>query len=232
MNAETDRETLQLYLDDESRRGAPLPSGFDGAAGGAPCGDLIRVSIEISNGSIARVSFDAEGCATARAAGAAVAELADGAALFDGGPRRAGRGRGNPRRGRAAGPPRGRARRRRAASRARRGCRIGTLARAGARGRRAGPGRAQRRSRLGGRRAARARARGGGGRGHPEAVGGPPHRCGAQLLLAGRGARRPLSCPSARHPAFHPRPRGRLPRSVSSAPSSTATAPAGPRTRA
>ena len=85
MNAETDRETLQLYLDDESRRGAPLPSGFDGAAGGAPCGDLIRVSIEISNGSIARVSFDAEGCATARAAGAAVAELADGAALFDAG---------------------------------------------------------------------------------------------------------------------------------------------------
>ena len=85
MNAETDRETLQLYLDDESRRGAPLPSGFDGAAGGAPCGDLIRVSIEISKGSIARASFDAEGCATARAAGAAVAELADGAALFDAG---------------------------------------------------------------------------------------------------------------------------------------------------
>ena len=39
----------------------------------------------ISNGSIARVSFDAEGCATARAAAAAVAELADGAALFDAG---------------------------------------------------------------------------------------------------------------------------------------------------
>ena len=66
-----DAELLQDYLVDATRRGAPLDRGFDGAAGGAPCGDLVRISVELEDGRIARVSFDAEGCATARAAAAA-----------------------------------------------------------------------------------------------------------------------------------------------------------------
>ena len=78
-----DAELLQDYLADATRRGAPLDRGFDGAAGGAPCGDLVRISVEPEDGRIARVSFAAEGCATARAAAAAVAELADGAAVLD-----------------------------------------------------------------------------------------------------------------------------------------------------
>ena len=78
-----DRETLERYLGDASRRGAPLPEGFDGAAGGAPCGDLVRVSVALAGGRITRVSFDAEGCAAANAAAAAVAELADGATVLD-----------------------------------------------------------------------------------------------------------------------------------------------------
>jgi tRNA-specific 2-thiouridylase len=85
---ETDSETLAHYLADSSRRGAPIAGGFDGAAGGAPCGDLVRLSLGFERGLIARTSFDAEGCAAARAAAAATAELAEGmtpleAALLD-----------------------------------------------------------------------------------------------------------------------------------------------------
>ncbi len=72
-----DPDSLRHYLDDAARRGEPLAGGFDGAAGGAPCGDLIRLSLALRDGAIERVSFDAEGCAAARAAGAAAAELAE-----------------------------------------------------------------------------------------------------------------------------------------------------------
>ena len=50
-----------------------------GAAGGAPCGDLIRIDLEIDGGRIARAAFEAEGCGAASAAGSAVVELVDGA---------------------------------------------------------------------------------------------------------------------------------------------------------
>jgi tRNA-specific 2-thiouridylase len=78
-----DRDAFAHYLDDSSRRGEPLAGGFDGAAGGAPCGDLIRISIALEGGRIARVTFDAEGCAAANAAAAATAELAEGEAVLD-----------------------------------------------------------------------------------------------------------------------------------------------------
>ena len=50
-----------------------------GAAGGAPCGDLVRVDLEIDGDRIARAAFEAEGCGAASAAGSAVVELVDGA---------------------------------------------------------------------------------------------------------------------------------------------------------
>ena len=77
-----DADLVQHYLADSRRRGAPLAGGFDGAAGGAPCGDLVRISLAIEDGRIAGLSFDAAGCATAIAAAAATAELADGAELL------------------------------------------------------------------------------------------------------------------------------------------------------
>jgi tRNA-specific 2-thiouridylase len=83
MNPHGDPETLHHYLADDSRRAPAFSGGFDGAAGGAPCGDLIRVSLGLERGRIARVSFDAQGCAAANAAAAAVAELAHGAAVLD-----------------------------------------------------------------------------------------------------------------------------------------------------
>ena len=73
-----DATLIEQYARDDSRRG-PAPEGaFTGAAGGAPCGDLVRVSLGIDDGAIDEVTFDAEGCAAATAAAAAVAEAADG----------------------------------------------------------------------------------------------------------------------------------------------------------
>lgn len=69
---------LQEYLDDHSRVG-PSPEGaFDGAAGGAACGDLVRISLVVDDGRISGVSFDTEGCAATRAAAACLAEMVDG----------------------------------------------------------------------------------------------------------------------------------------------------------
>jgi tRNA-specific 2-thiouridylase len=78
-----DTEAFEHYLRAPDHLGPPLPRGFDGAAGGAPCGDLIRVSVELEGGRVARSTFAAEGCAAARAAGAAVAELAEGAGALE-----------------------------------------------------------------------------------------------------------------------------------------------------
>ncbi|HET9120843.1 MAG TPA: tRNA 2-thiouridine(34) synthase MnmA [Solirubrobacterales bacterium] len=78
-----DRELLEEYLADDSRRG-PAPEGaFSGSAGGAPCGDLVRLSLSVADGRIEAVSFDQEGCAATMAAAAATAELADGAGVLD-----------------------------------------------------------------------------------------------------------------------------------------------------
>ncbi len=77
------RELFEHYLRDEARLG-PAPDGaFSGAAGGAACGDLSRVSLVIDEGRVAKVTFDAEGCGATRAATAAVAEMVDGESVVD-----------------------------------------------------------------------------------------------------------------------------------------------------
>ena len=79
----TNRELLEAYLADDSRRG-PAPEGaFSGSAGGAPCGDLVRLSLLVFDGRIESVSFDHEGCSATAAATAATAELAEGMALLE-----------------------------------------------------------------------------------------------------------------------------------------------------
>jgi tRNA-specific 2-thiouridylase len=77
------RELLDSYLRDESRKGPVPDDAYTGAAGGAACGDLSRISIVLEDGRIAAVSFDAEGCGAARAASAAVAEMVDGETLLE-----------------------------------------------------------------------------------------------------------------------------------------------------
>jgi tRNA-uridine 2-sulfurtransferase len=78
-----DSEVVSHYLSDDSRRAAPLAGGFSGSAGGAACGDLVRFSLVLERGTIVAVTFDAEGCATMRAAAAALAEEVDGACALD-----------------------------------------------------------------------------------------------------------------------------------------------------
>jgi tRNA-uridine 2-sulfurtransferase len=77
------RDLFEHYLADDARRG-PAPGGaFSGSAGGAPCGDLARISLVADAGRIERVTFDHEGCAATAAATAAVASLAEGGSVLE-----------------------------------------------------------------------------------------------------------------------------------------------------
>jgi tRNA-specific 2-thiouridylase len=78
-----DRELFEHYLGDTSRRGPAAADAFSGAAGGAACGDLSRISFAVEDGRLTDVSFDAEGCGAMLAATAAVAEAVDGAPVLD-----------------------------------------------------------------------------------------------------------------------------------------------------
>jgi tRNA-specific 2-thiouridylase len=78
-----DRELFEHYLSDESRRGPVADGAFTGAAGGAACGDLSRISFTVADGRIENVTFDAEGCGATKAATAAVAEAIDGEPVLD-----------------------------------------------------------------------------------------------------------------------------------------------------
>ncbi len=80
---EVDREIFDAYLHDRSRLGPAGEGAFTGAAGGAACRDLSRISLLVKAGRIGSVTFDAEGCGAMRAATAAVAEMVDGAAVLD-----------------------------------------------------------------------------------------------------------------------------------------------------
>ena len=56
---------------------------YRGMAGGAACGDLIRVSLEVEGDRIAAAGFDAQGCGALTAAGSAVVELVEGAGALE-----------------------------------------------------------------------------------------------------------------------------------------------------
>ena len=77
------RDLFESYLQDESRVGPASEGAFTGAAGGAACGDLSRVSLVVEDGVVAQVTFDAEGCGAMRAATAAVAEMVEGEAVIE-----------------------------------------------------------------------------------------------------------------------------------------------------
>ena len=77
------REIFEEYLADEARRGPAPVDAFSGSAGGAPCGDLVRVSLVVGDGRIQRVAFDHEGCAASSAAAAATAELVEGVKVLE-----------------------------------------------------------------------------------------------------------------------------------------------------
>ena len=76
-------EAFETQLAETSRIGPAAPGSFTGAAGGAPCGDLVRISLTIDQGRVAAVSLDTEGCGATRAAANAAAELIEGAGVLD-----------------------------------------------------------------------------------------------------------------------------------------------------
>ncbi|MGZ6709809.1 MAG: tRNA 2-thiouridine(34) synthase MnmA, partial [Solirubrobacteraceae bacterium] len=55
----------------------------DGAAGGAACGDLVRIGVAVDGDRVADAGFEASGCGAAIAAGSAAVELVRGAGVLD-----------------------------------------------------------------------------------------------------------------------------------------------------
>jgi tRNA U34 2-thiouridine synthase MnmA/TrmU/NifU-like protein involved in Fe-S cluster formation len=79
-------EAFAQHMERPVMRGHMPAEACTGAAGGAQCGDLIRVSVAVDrnspDGLIADAGFDASGCGAAIAAGSATTELVHGASLL------------------------------------------------------------------------------------------------------------------------------------------------------
>lgn len=78
-----DREAFEEHLNHPRARGGPAPGTASGSAGGAPCGDLVRISLRVQERRVTDVSFEASGCGSAVAAGSAVVGLVEGASLCE-----------------------------------------------------------------------------------------------------------------------------------------------------
>jgi tRNA-specific 2-thiouridylase len=80
-------EQLIFHLQSPLGRGHRPDGAFTGAAGGAACGDVIRISVALEedspDGRIGDVGFDASGCGSTLAAGSAAVSLVRGAGLLD-----------------------------------------------------------------------------------------------------------------------------------------------------
>jgi tRNA-uridine 2-sulfurtransferase len=74
---------FQAHLDAPAGRGEPVRGGHSGAAGGAACRDLVRVTVAVEGDRVAAASFDAHGCGATLAAGSAAVELATGRTVLD-----------------------------------------------------------------------------------------------------------------------------------------------------
>jgi tRNA-specific 2-thiouridylase len=78
-----DLSPLDDHLTAPRGRGRLHESAHAGEAGGAICGDSIRIAVAIDGDRVADAGFEASGCAAARAAGSAVVELVRGTLLVD-----------------------------------------------------------------------------------------------------------------------------------------------------
>ncbi|MFZ2114268.1 MAG: tRNA 2-thiouridine(34) synthase MnmA [Solirubrobacteraceae bacterium] len=80
-------EMFAQHLRFPGHRGHTPVDACSGVAGGAACGDLIRISVAVDraspDGRILDAGFDASGCGAAIAAGSATVELIAGASLLD-----------------------------------------------------------------------------------------------------------------------------------------------------
>ena len=75
--------SIEDHLGAPAGRGGLANSPHAGAAGGAACGDLVRVAVRVDGDRIAETGFDASGCGTLVAAGSALVELIEGRSLLE-----------------------------------------------------------------------------------------------------------------------------------------------------
>src|SRR5919107_5462737 len=71
------------HLNAPTGQGALKNHPHSGAAGGAPCGDLVRIAVRIENDLVTEAGFDAEGCGALTAAASAVVEGIEGRPFLD-----------------------------------------------------------------------------------------------------------------------------------------------------
>jgi tRNA-uridine 2-sulfurtransferase len=76
-------ERFEEHLLHPVGRGHEPAGAHAGAAGGAACGDLVRVSVAVRDDRVVDAGFEASGCGAAQAAGSAVVELVRGAPLLE-----------------------------------------------------------------------------------------------------------------------------------------------------
>ncbi len=76
-------ESLREHLEHPAGRGERPADAFHGSAGGAACGDLIRISLRVDGEHVAAAGFDASGCGTMTAAGSAAVTLVRGESVLD-----------------------------------------------------------------------------------------------------------------------------------------------------
>jgi tRNA-specific 2-thiouridylase len=74
---------LREHLERPHGRGAPPTGAHTGAAGGAACGDLIRISLALDGELVGAAGFDARGCGSAIAAGSAAVALVNRRPLLE-----------------------------------------------------------------------------------------------------------------------------------------------------
>jgi tRNA-specific 2-thiouridylase len=78
-----DRERFAEHFSAPAGLGAEPAGACSGAAGGAACGDLIRVSVRVEGDRVAAAGFEASGCGAMTAAGSAAVTLVEGEPLLD-----------------------------------------------------------------------------------------------------------------------------------------------------
>ena len=78
-----DRERFAEHLSTPAGLGAAPASSCHGVAGGAACGDFVRVSLRVEGDRVAAAGFDASGCGSMTAAGSAAVTLIDGEPVLD-----------------------------------------------------------------------------------------------------------------------------------------------------
>jgi tRNA-specific 2-thiouridylase len=76
-------ERFAEHLHHPVRRGRRPEGAADGVAGGAACGDLVRISLRVEGDRVADAGFEASGCGAAIAAGSAAVDLVHGRSIFD-----------------------------------------------------------------------------------------------------------------------------------------------------